>query len=137
MRFKLIQPVYIMWRCPSNTMIDNSIATAFQQFVGTFESNIIPQIGEHIIFVTKEKTYKVQSIERIIYNTHEDFTIFVEDEIIKVDYYDYMKTFTHCCDYMKSDDDPTKDLSRSHETAIFPTELQEWKEQIQKLKSLK
>lgn len=129
-RVTLEQKQIVRWKCVSNTSINNKIAgTMFIKPI-VFETPVIPSIGETIIVSGDSKRYTIKNITREIniQKGIENFTVFAEPEEMYIDYYDYMKTFTHSCDEMKADSDPTKDLLRLHDPVILPKTWEKWLE---------
>ena len=126
MLITLRQPRYVKWQCYANTNIHETKACDIPDEIVKFETAIVPQIGEILCFKSSSKKYRVQSVIREIRDFSEKFTVIAEPEVLWVDYYDYMKKYTHYCDKMKSDADPTKDISRIDEPVILPDNWDEW-----------
>ena len=128
------QPRHIKWHCDANTEIHGTQPCELPDNIVKFETSIVPQIGEILCFKSSQKKYRVQSVIREIRDFSENFTVITDPEVLWIDYYDYMKKYTHYCDKMKSDADPTKDISRIDEPVILPETWEEWVEIANELK---
>lgn len=136
MQILIEQDVYVKWKAPSNSSVDGTIACYLPKNIIEFETNYPPQIGETIYIENLKEIYQVKELKRHIIigkASQEKFIIKPQAKTLTVDYYDYMKTFTHCCDRMKSDSDPTKDLKKLNEPVILPDTWDEWMQKIIKL----
>ena len=133
MKFRIEQKVEVMWRCLCNTDVNNTTAKILPKNIKEFESKHVPQIGEQIYFKDTEECFYVRELIRNIENGKESFVIIPQSKIMIVDYYDYMKKYTHFCDDMKSDNDPTKDLSKLNEEVVFPETWNEWETRMKSL----
>lgn len=136
MLIQIEQPMKVIWNCPSNSMINRTVAAQLDSHILKIESDVVPQIGEYIDIEEENKRYKVLLVIRKIslINKTETFRVITQDQTISIDYYDYMKTFTHAYDRMKADSDPTRDLSKINDPIIWPSTWKEWvrrKEQLE------
>lgn len=125
----------IVW-CGSHNVEDQVVGFFKHDRIYNIDLNLIniPRVNEYILFNGSERTVK-----RIVYaifddKKHDDFDIFIEThpDIIKVNYYKYMKRFTHCLDYLKSDSDPSK-MDLGYVKFIPPETEAEWYEDIKLL----
>jgi hypothetical protein len=137
MKIRIMKNVNIYWDCPSNSSINNTLVDVYDVPLFDISSAIVPQVDEKIILDGKK--YVVTRIERLLKKFGNEYLdaeyhAFVKPENIFVPYYDYMKQYTHVCDNMKADDDPTRDLSKMNDEYEFPDTLEGWKENIANLK---
>ena len=136
MQVKLYRKTIILWSAPCNSSIDNKQAAIFTKEIGYLETGHIPQVSE--IIMIGENKYVVDSIIRTIVKNgniyfNESFNIYLKPQKIYVDYYSFMKKYTHKLDKMKAPGDPTIDLSKINDKIQFPESLKEWEEKIKNL----
>lgn len=130
------QKTEIRWKEPSNTSINNTIADCKIDEIFRFSSAVIPAVGNSITYckckyLIVEVNYIIDSEDNLI-----DYVeITVMPQVYYINYYPYMKMFTHCCDYTKSHSDPT--CIENHQDYVFikPTSIAEWLEDMQILES--
>lgn len=130
-KVEIVLPTKIVWSAPSNGKIHGEIAFEDQK-KKMVEPYIIPRIGEKIYIDNQWKS--IVDI-RYAYNNHKMnyISIILSPEVIYVDFYKYMKTFTHAYDSFKMDNDITKKDSNYY-IQCLPETLNEWMEDIEILK---
>lgn len=131
MLVRLNRKKVFFWDCPSNSGVHNKTIISFPEEMAKLNTKFIPQVGDEINIMGK--TYKVKRITRhfgkrkndkIFLDSYVD--LYVDSEFFSIDYYNYMKKYTHACDGMKADNDPTKDMSKVHDKVVLPSTLEEW-----------
>lgn len=140
MLVKLNRKKVFVWDCMSNSNIHKKAIISFPEEIAKLNTKFIPQVGDQIEIMNQ--TYIVKRINRhfgkrkndkIFIDSYVD--LYVDSEFFEINYYHYMKKYTHCCDHMKDDSDPTKDLSKVHDKVVLPATLEEWMKAYEELKN--
>ena len=126
MKIRIEQNVEVIWKCLCNSAVHHTTAKVLPKNIKEFKSEYIPQIDEQIYFSDTKERFYVKELIRNIGNEEEYFIVIPQSKVMYVDYYDYMKKYTHFCDSMKSDNDPTKDLPKVNDEVVFPDTWDEW-----------
>lgn len=113
----------IKWKALSRTDINMSIADK-SMFLKDMRLPYIPRIGEHIMI---DNT--IRRVEKVIYVDDINVIFMLEPTILYVDYYDYMKLFTHCLDSFKIKSDP--EVSKHKWIFVKPLTFEEWESDIE------
>lgn len=127
---KFLQKRIIKWEALCNSSINNETAFIDEHLVHTIltKSDFLPRVGDYI-----QLNGKNIEVKKVIHNVLlNEVIIYISPIVQYVDYYDYMKTFTHCYDYMKSEKDITRDISDSYEyESILPETWEGWMKDIE------
>lgn len=67
----------------------------------------------------------VENITHLFFDDRNYIIIDTSPRVIRIQYYNYMKMFTHCVDYLKSKDDPSR-MDVSNVKFIPPETEDEW-----------
>ncbi len=131
MLVKLNRKKIFIWDCMSNSSFHQKQIISFCEEIAKLNTKFIPQVGDQIEIMNK--TYTVKRINRHFGKRKNDkvfidsyVDLYVDSAFFTIPYYAYMKKYTHSCDNMKSDSDPTKDLSKINDKVILPSTLEEW-----------
>ena len=121
----------IVWNCPSNSTINGTIVDTYNMAIYHTYVDFIPRIGEKIIHESKSVV-----VHDVIHEIDKNNVIVViKSEPVIIDYYDYMKMFTHCCDHYKLRTDPTFVKNYEEYTFVQPRSLYEWRKDIDIMKN--
>ena len=147
MLIKFIRKRKVIWDCLSNSSINRlNIFSDYEQLM-VLNLPYIPEIGSYVfiggrkceiknVFINADAIngtkleYKHPEYAQIIEQTSDFVNIAIEVDSLHmyIDYYDYMKIFTHSEDGKKSKDNVTKisDDERNKYEVVFPKTYEEW-----------
>jgi len=134
-------PTFVKWTCLCNSSIDKkTIYSENVDFIYHYVNRDVrlPQVGEYVMFGEKGLCLAdtPMLVDKIIHkyddtNMNQDtIYIILEENILTVDYYKYMKTFTHCYDGMKEKKEVTFVPDSENYEFVPPKSLEEWKNDI-------
>lgn len=136
MKIVVNQKTEIKWKAPSDTRVDNTVADCRLDKLFQYSSSVVPNVGNFITY--DDCKYSVIGINYVIDvrdNLIDYIEITVSPQVYYINYYDYMKLFTHCCDGMKGLYDPTRTSLYKEYYFVKPKTIEEWLEDKQILES--
>lgn len=133
---KIFHKRQIRWHCLSNSSVHDEVVFEDECIDAYIQLPSIPRVDESIVLDGKKK-----SVKEVIYDCdtlHHTFEINIRTttEIVYLEYYDYLKTFTHSFDSYKLDSNPSK--LEKEEALDYKNKLPEtWDEWIRDYNDLK
>lgn len=131
--YHIVRDIVIKWKCPSRDNINNIVAfTEKDELCMIINSSdplyLLPQ-GSIITDQYDGKKYKLEYTEVLVNNASSyPYVLHVAPEVIYIDYYRYMRTFTVCYDGLLKEED--RHPNWMNYKIVLPTDIQEWRHDI-------